>query len=913
MAGKLSTYHAKRDFKSTPEPKGAVKRTKGRLFIVQKHDATRLHYDFRLELDGVLLSWAVTRGPSLNPADKRLAVKVEDHPVAYGGFEGVIPSGYGAGTVMLWDRGQWAPQGDPHEGLKKGELKIVLFGERLKGGFVLVRLRPRPGEKAGRENWLLIKERDDWAEEDVVATEEWTKSVKSKRSLDQIETTGEAYKRGKTYKPDGKAAKRPPAKRAAKVAKSAAKPRATQPRARKTKAKARPKSRTRAERTRVAKVVAPRSAPRRPPRFIPPQLATLVDAPPQGEGWLHEIKFDGYRIIAVVHRGRARLITRNKLDWTHKYTRIAEAVEKLGLEDATLDGELVASNEAGEADFSRMQAAGTDETVPLTYHLFDLLNLGGQDLTGLPLVERKARLEKLLKSPPDGISYSEHIAGDGERVVASACGLKLEGVISKEANAPYRSGRVGSWVKSKCIGNDEFVIGGFRTSDKRGRPFSSLILGEHVRGKLVYRGRVGTGFDDADMKDLALKFSRRLRKTSPFAETPAEARRGAVWLKPDLVAQIAYLEVTPDGSLRHPSFLGLREDKPAADVKARRDAHRAEVEAVKPAKAKKTAPKAAAKRATPKSAKARSARAKPSRDGAESISGVRLTSPDKVLWPEADITKEMLARYYAEHATHILPYLKDRPLSYLRCPEGREGQCFFQKHRNEGMPEEIDTVDIEEKDGEVKPYLVLRSAKALVASAQVGAMELHVWGARADDVQKPERIVFDLDPDTSLKFNDVRDAAFEVRDVLNAAGLKSYPLLTGGKGVHVVIPIARRNSWDEVKAFARGFAEAMSAANSERYVSQASKAKREGRIFIDWLRNGFGATAVAPYTVRARENAPVAAPITWAELKSVDSAAEWTLMTMGRRLKAQKSDPWAGYAAVRQSLTSEIRRHFSLE
>jgi bifunctional non-homologous end joining protein LigD len=889
MAGSLDRYHAKRDFKSTPEPKGSVKKAKGRLFIVQKHDATRLHYDFRLELDGVLLSWAVTRGPSLNPADKRLAVRVEDHPVAYGGFEGVIPSGYGAGTVMLWDRGQWAPQGDPHDGLKKGELKIVLFGERLKGGFVLVRLKPRPNEKAGRENWLLIKERDDWAEEGMVATDQWTKSVKSKRSLDQIEKTGEAYKRGKTYKPDGVASTaKPVSKRAAK---KAAEPKARKPAGKQTAKKPRAK----AEQARVAKVTAPKPAPRGVPRFIAPQLATLQPAPPQGEGWLHEIKFDGYRIMAVIHRGRARLMTRSKLDWTHKYRRIADAVETLGLSEAVLDGELVASNGKGEAAFSLIQAAGTDPAIPLTYHVFDLLNLNGQDLTGLPLIERKAKLETLLRSPPEGLSYSSHITGDGEQVIASACNLKLEGVISKETRAPYRSGRVGSWIKSKCISNDEFVIGGFKRSDKRGRPFASLLMGEYVGKKLMYRGRVGTGFDDAAMAKLAGLFSSRIRKTSPFPETPGEARHGAVWLKPDLVGQIAYLEVTPDGHLRHPSFLGLREDKPAAEVKMPRQT------------SPNTPGKAQTKRAATRMAKAVSKAA----DGdTASLLGVRLTSPDKLLWPEAGVTKLMLAQYYADHAAKILPYLKDRPLSFLRCPEGREGQCFFQKHRNEGMPEEIDTVDIEEKDGAVQPYIVLHSATGLVASAQVGAMELHVWGARADKIDSPERIVFDLDPDTSLTFADVRAAAFEVRDVLKAAGLTSFPLLTGGKGVHVVIPIGRRNTWTDIKTFARGFAEAMSRANPERYLSQASKAKREGRIFIDWLRNERGSTAVAPYTVRAREHAPVATPVTWAELKTATSASQWSLANIGKRLKAQKADPWAGYADA-QTLSAGIRKHFS--
>ncbi len=533
-----------RDFKSTPEPKGLVKKTKGRLYIIQKHDATRLHYDFRLELDGVLLSWAVTRGPSLNPADKRLAVHVEDHPVAYGGFEGVIPSGYGAGTVMLWDRGEWAPQEDPHEGLKKGNFKFVLNGERLKGGFALVRMKPRPGEKSQHENWLLIKERDQWAKEDMAATEAWDTSVKTGRDLDHIASEGESYKRGKTYSTVS-TGKRVRAASVKTARKGAAKPSAGK------------------------KLHPPRpSGPRAAPGFVAPQLATLDDSPPQGDGWIHEIKFDGYRIIAVLKGGKATLWTRNRKDWTYRYRRIADALEALGVHDAVLDGELVALDEKGHDAFSKMQAAAEDDRIPLEYNLFDLLNLDGHDVAHQPLVERKALLKALLARAPKTLKFSSHITGNGDKVLASACRLKLEGVVSKRVDAPYASGRGLDWIKSKCIGNDEFVIGGFKTSDKVGRPFSSLLLGEHVGGRLVYRGRVGTGFDDETFATLKRKFSSRRLKTSPFDDEPAEARRGAVWLRPDLVAQIAYLEMTPDGRLRHPSYLGLREDKPAKDVRA---------------------------------------------------------------------------------------------------------------------------------------------------------------------------------------------------------------------------------------------------------------------------------------------------------------------------------------------------------
>jgi bifunctional non-homologous end joining protein LigD len=846
MPDGLTKYRSMRDFKATPEPRGRIKKTKGRLFVVQKHDATRLHYDFRLELDGVLLSWAVTRGPSLNPADKRLAVQVEDHPVEYGGFEGVIPSGYGAGTVMLWDRGEWAPQGDPHAMLKKGNFKFVLFGERLKGGFALIRLKPKPGEKPKRENWLLIKERDDWAEEDVAATEEWTKSVKTRRSLETIAKDGEPYKKGKMYATTAKA-----------------------PRTPKTRAVAKAPKRKGSAKTSAAKKLDLSGAPRGKARFVAPQLAKLVDAPPTGDGWIHEIKFDGYRIIAVVKAGKTTLWTRNKKDWTRKYQRIADATAELGVSEAVLDGELVALNDKGDAAFSKMQAAADDASIPLKYNLFDLLHLNGHDLTGLPLVERKRLLKSVLASAPDGLKFSDHILSDGQEVLSSACHLKLEGVISKQAASEYTSGRSGAWLKSKCTGNDEFIIGGFRKSDKRGRAFSSLLLGEMADGKLVYRGRVGTGFDDETFAALKARFASRIRATSPFDREPAEARDGAVWLRPDLVAQIAYLEQTPDGHLRHPSYLGLREDKPAAEVRM----------ATRIAKSSK---------ATPKKAPA----------------GVRLTSPDKVLWPEAGLTKSDLAAYYDAHADLILPHIKNRPLSIVRCPEGATGECFFQKHHNSSTPSDIETVGIREKNGKIGQYLVIRTKKGLVSAAQVGALELHVWGSSADEIEKPERVVFDLDPDEDLDFAAVRAAAVEVRDVLASLGLKSFALLTGGKGIHVVAPIARRNSWDTVKAFSHNLANRLAETAPDRYVANMSKKKRRGRIFVDYLRNERGSTAICPYSPRRKPTASVATPVSWSELPRIRSAAAFTMETLDRRLASMSVDPWKGYTqAARQTLS----------
>jgi bifunctional non-homologous end joining protein LigD len=853
MADTLSKYRSMRDFKATPEPRGTVVKRKGYSYLIQKHDATRLHYDFRLELDGVLLSWAVTRGPSLNPADKRLAVRTEDHPLQYGKFEGVIPSGYGAGTVILWDNGSWEPEEDPREGLKKGSLKFTLHGQRLKGSWALVRLKPRPGESRKRENWLLIKHRDKHASETTVAVEKWDDSVESGRTIEQMARAADA----KQYK---RAATRATRVKGKKAPKEGASPK----------------------------------LPKRVPVFVAPQLAQLREAPPQGDDWLHEIKFDGYRIIATVHDGQVRLFTRNKLDWTKRYLRMANAITALKLGEATLDGELVAVNDKGEASFSHMQAAGEDASIRLVYYVFDLLNEGGYDTRALPLAERKARLAELIGKGSEFVRYSDHIIGNGDQVAASACSMRLEGVISKRADAAYSSGRSPTWIKSKCIGEDEFVIGGYRLSDKQGRAFRSLLVGEYEgKDKLVYRGRVGTGFDEETFRTLMPQLKKLQRTRSPFVSTPAEARRNVVWIEPKIVAQIAYLETTPDGHLRHPSFLGLREDKRAEDVVVGSSSVSA---APKPmgSAMKKPAKKPGA---APASAKALR------KTGPAKVHGQRLTSPEKLLWPEAGLTKLDLANYYGEFSARLLPFVKGRPLSIVRCPEGHEGECFFQKHHNPSTPEAIETVKIKEKNGSSASYLIIRDRDGLIGAAQIGGLELHVWGAREDSLEKPERMIFDLDPDEGLGFAQVKKAAVELRDVLDSVGLKSFPLLTGGKGVHVIAPIARTREWPEVKAFCRGFAEIVAKSAPERYVAQASKAKRKGRIFIDWLRNERGSTAIAPFSPRRRANAPVATPVSWAELPDFDSAAAFTIGTVGQRLAKLRSDPWKDYAAAsRQSL-----------
>lgn len=836
----LGDYQSKRDFRDSPEPRGSVKKTSGRLYVIQSHDASRHHYDFRLELDGVLLSWAIPKGPSLDPADKRLAVRTEDHPVDYGGFEGVIPKGYGAGTVMLWDRGEWEAKDDPAAGIEKGELKFTLKGARLNGGWALVRMNGR--KSAGKENWLLVKEKDDHADPETVPGERWTTSVKSLRKMETIAEDGKDYEKGKRYSPGGRA---PTGRRSS--------------------------GSGNASDAKAAKKKSAKGSGGMPLDFIEPQLATLVDDPPNGEDWLHEIKYDGYRIQALIENGDVRLMSRNGKDWTDRYPEIAKAVARLHLDSAAIDGELVALDDRGHSDFSRLQQSQRQGDISLRYYVFDLLHLDGKDLRKSPLTDRKAKLAALAHKKGKRVRYSDHIEGAGQDIIEKACDMGMEGIVSKKAGAPYRSGRGRGWLKSKCVGDDEFVIVGYRKSDKKGRPFSSLLLGAWDGDDLVYRGRVGTGYDARDFDELSRKLDRILRKTCPLADPPSEARRDAVWVTPKLVAQVAYAEMTGDGLLRHPSFKGLREDKAAREV---RSGSRADIAG---------------------------------EDGME-LENVRITSPGKVLFPELGATKRQLAEYLHGNAERILTWLGNRPLTFVRCPDGRDGECFFQQHHTASTPDEIDSIEIEESGGRTARHLLISDVRGLVAAAQIAALEFHLWSARKDRLDRPERIVFDLDPDEDLDFRHVRTAARELKDILEGAGLTSYPLLTGGKGIHVIVPVQRRRGWDEVKDFAAGLARRMAAADPDRYVAQASKAKRKGRIFIDWLRNERGATAIAPYSPRARTGAPVATPVDWDELGRIDRANRYTLDNIDARLKRLKSDPWGGYGRERQSVTDEHLR-----
>ncbi|MGY6707264.1 MAG: DNA ligase D [Rhizobiaceae bacterium] len=825
----LEEYRHKRDFSLTPEPgTDDVRRGEdGRLsFVVQKHDATRLHFDFRLEWGGVLKSWAVTRGPSLDPSEKRLAVRTEDHPLAYGEFEGVIPpKQYGGGTVMLWDRGYWEPENDPEEGLKAGKLGFTLHGERMKGSWALVRMKPRKGEK--RENWLLIKHKDEVATARGDITKKYTKSVASDRTMSQIAKGGRKLAASDlTNKVEDKPAPKKESQR-----------------------KSRGKSKAL-------------------PRWREPQLATLVSEAPEGSDWLSELKYDGYRTLIAIAGGKARIFTRNGKDWTDRFPGIAEAAAALDTDGTLIDGEIVAFDGKGRTDFSSLQKA-IKQSGEMACFVFDLIMEGGEEITDLPLVERKERLEKIVGRGEGALVFSDHVRGSAQKVFAEICRAGHEGIIAKRTDAPYRSGRSRDWLKVKCTRRQEFVIGGYSPTDKKARPFSSILIGVQEEGKLVYKGRVGS-FAAGTLEELGEALAGRVRKTSPFASLPGDVSRGAKFVTPELVVEVDFAEFTADGVVRHGVVKGIRGDKDAAEV---------------------VLEKAGGQPMT-------------SHETRERIAGVKLSSPDKVLFEEQGVTKADLAAHYERVESRMLPLVEGRLVSLVRCPEGEGGQCFFQRHDHKGFPAAMKRQEITEKDGGKALYLRLDTLSSLIAGVQMGTLEFHIWGSRGDMLEKPDRLVFDLDPDEGLDFEDVKQASFDIRDRLAEMGLKTVPLVTGGKGVHVIAPLTRRAAWPEVKAFARGFARMLAAEAPERYLAQASKAKRKGRIFVDWLRNERGATAIAPYSTRSREGAPVAVPVSWDELQELEAANHFRITDMEERLKA--ADPWSGAGSWRQSITKKM-------
>jgi bifunctional non-homologous end joining protein LigD len=892
--GSLREYQARRDFARTAEPKGKVGKTKiTRLrYLVQKHAARRLHYDFRLEWNGVLMSWAVPKGPSENPNDKRLAIRTEDHPLDYGTFEGTIPEGeYGAGTVMLWDRGTWTPQEPDVDGaLKKGKLAFILHGERLHGKWALVKLRKRsPRDK---DNWLLIKELDEYMRRGgTPSVETETTSVKSGRAMEEI-ASGRAVwqssrKGGGASKSDPEIVagiKRASASRGGSKKKSASYLSAGDP--------SDPPS---------------RNSSARLPAFVEPQLATLVEEPPAGHDWLHEIKYDGYRAVTAVAGDRVAIYTRKGLNWTDRFARLVPALRQLSCDSALLDGEIAVADASGHTDFGALQDALSTGKGALTYYLFDLLELNGKDLRKRPLSERKEMLRGLLDGAPTPLIYSDHVVGNGAKAFAQACAMKLEGLISKQADAPYRSGRTRSWLKSKCGFEQEFVIIGWRPSDKAGRPFSSLLLAVREGDAFRYAGRVGSGYSGEGLDRLSGEFRALARKTAPVPDVPPEIARRAHFVEPKLVAEIAFRGWTRDGLIRQGSFKGLRSDKPATEV-----VEETPMPTRKATQAKETrsGPKASRKTAARKSATKASTRAR-LRKGSphvvatrttgdtEEIAGVRITHPDRVLYPDAKITKRDVIRHYLSVADLMLPHIADRPLSLVRAPRGVGGETFYQKHATEGWPEEFKAISIREKSGSDR-YLYITDERGLVAAAQMGVLELHIWCSHVDDVEKPDRLVFDFDPDEGLDFVHVREAARAMRGLLKELDLQSFPMVTGGKGVHVVAPLRRGHSWDEHKDFAEALARVMAERDPDRFVATMSKARRRGKIFVDYLRNQRGATAICPFSTRAKKGAPVAVPVSWERLARLDSAHPVAVGAV--RSYVGGKDPWPGYFRLRQVL-----------
>ncbi len=771
---RLDRYLAKRDFDETPEPRGAGDPAGLALrYSMQRHDARRLHFDLRLEWDGALLSWAVTKGPSFRTEEKRLAVQTEDHPISYLGFEGVIPEkNYGAGTVMLFDIGHWSPTIPVEEGLAKGHLRFRLHGRRLTGLWDLVEMKGRRASDKRRENWLLIKAEDDAAGQRDPVTR-YRRSVSTNRTNREIAAGADPQP---LWPQEG-----------------------------------------------------------RRPGFRKVQLATLADDLKDGPDWWHELKFDGYRALVALGQGGPRFFTRNGHDWSERFDGLRPAFAPIDCDSALIDGEIVAG--AGLDGFSNLQKA-IKAGGPFRFYAFDLLELEGEDVSGKPLEDRRERLERLFKpAPPLGqVDLSPIIRSDAEGAFDRICAARGEGLVCKRVDRPYRAGRSRDWLKVKCERRDEFVILGWQESDKRGRAFSSLALGAWEGDRLTYVGKVGTGFDAETMDELARAMKPRARKT-PAAVVPKPEARGVTWVRPDLVAEVQYAEMTSEGRLRHAVFLGRREDKPARTVKLGGDRMAGE-------------------------------------DRVE-IAGISVSSPGREVYPKAGLTKREVAEYHEAIADRMLVETADRPLSLVRMPEGLAGERFFQKHRGKGWPDALKTVEIEESNGKTADYMYVTNAAGLVAAVQMGTLEFHVWGARRDRLDRPDRMVFDLDPDEGVAFPDVAAAARDIRDILADLGLPSWPLVTGGKGVHVVVPLRRTAGWDTVKLYARVFAQGLAAAHPDRFLAEMSKAKRKGRIFVDWLRNERGATAVAPFSMRARPGAPVAVPVGWDELRRLQSAASF--------------------------------------
>lgn len=841
---RLKPYRNKRDLGRTGEPSGEVSAsTSSQLrFVMHKHEAQQLHFDLRLEQDGVLLSWALPKGPSLKPGEKRLAVQVEDHPLAYGDFEGVIPKdAYGGGTVMLWDQGSWArPENGKHNA---GQLDFILNGERLQGAWTLTRMSGKANRGGHGNNWLLIKHRDAEPGKTSAPTADDT-SVVSGRTMNRI-------------------------------------------------AEDRDNEWSSARNDRRSELPDPTSLPGARKAALPkqprPLLPTLVDSAPEGGDWLHEIKLDGYRLLARLEKGQVQLLTRSGQDWAGRFPNLVEALGGLPMDGVLLDGEAVVLGDDGISSFERLQEAlSAGRTEAVIYQAFDLLYLDQRNLSRAPLSERKQALAKLLAaarvSDHTTVRYSDGQRGQGPSYYQQACRMELEGIVCKRADSSYQGGRQTQWLKVKCSHDDELVVGGF--TDPRGsrQGFGALLLGAYDReGRFRYSGRVGTGFSAWQLESLHDKLQRLQQDRSPFYD-PVPDTRKVHWVRPRLVVDVGFTQRTRDGRLRHPSFRGVREDRNPDEIRL---------------------PQARQSTSATHSRQRR-------RPGATRVAGVELSHPQRVLYSELGLTKVELARWYESIQEWILAELADRPVSLLRCLEGWHGECFFQKHPGEAIPDQVPRVTIAEKT-KTQDHLYVRSASDLVALVQAGAMEFHPWSSRVDKLERPDRMMFDLDPAPEILWSELLGVARGLRDRLEALGLASFVRTTGGKGLHLVVPLTRGADWDEVKTFARAVAQAYARDEPRRLTTNMSKSKRRGRIFIDYLRNSRGATAIASYSVRARQGAPVAVPLRWDELSPRVHSDHYTVNNLQRRLSALRDDPWADFGAARRSLTRRMRRQLGID
>ncbi len=880
----LEGYRKKRRFGVTPEPRGRKRSSGGRRYVIQKHAARRLHYDLRLELDGVMKSWAVTRGPSLDPNEKRLAVHVEDHPIEYNAFEGTIPQGeYGGGTVMIWDRGTWTPEGDPHKGYAKGHLVFDLHGEKLRGRWHLVRMRARDSH----DNWLLIKGKDAEArgpgDRDIL--EERPRSAATGRSIEEIAA-------GKGGKARVWHSKRSTGDRAEDQAEDQAsfkrKIRSLATRPAETKARAARRSQRREQGEARGRGAADASSM---PAFIPFSLATLHNQPPGGPGWLHEIKFDGYRLEARLDHGDVRLLTRKQQDWTHRFKSVVDAIAVLPATTALLDGEVVVEDDRGISSFSLLQDDLKEGHDRFIYHVFDLLFLDGRDLTDAPLIERKAALARLLPKDGGTVRRTDYFEANGALIFKKACEMGLEGLVSKRRNAPYRSGRTDNFIKSKCFGRDEFIIAGYTPSTAVPQAVGALTVATHANGELRYAGRIGTGYTQKLARALFKRLHALRTDRRPIELPKDERRKDVVWVKPEVVVEAAFAGLTHSGVLRQASFKGIREDKSAADVVREVAAPDAKTPAVE-------GPMKVANRVR----RGEAGPPAPARDAAHNTGGanVRLTHPGRVYWADVGVTKEDLAEYYVAVWDWMKSHIVGRALALVRAPEGTDGETFFQKHIAANIKSSPVRRLVPGKDHDV---IAVSNIGDLLALVQSGALELHVRGSRLDSLETCDRIVFDLDPGEGIAWPQVITAAREIRERLAAVKLESFVKLSGGKGVHVVVPVADAD-WDAAKLFTQRLAASIVADNPALYVDKMTKSLRKGRIFIDYFRNSREATSIAPYSTRARPGAPVSAPVTWERLARTAGGNDFTLLNLRRRLKA---DAWADLGKVRQKLP-DVRR-----